>query len=244
MSIELKINAGPAEAAQACGAAIFEILTAARKARGIATLAVSGGSTPRIMFDWMAKQPFEWHGVELFWVDERCVPIDDSQSNYRMTRESLLDHAPIHQHQIHRVRTELTPDEAAEAYVEDIAKTLRLEAGELPVFDVLQRGMGPDCHTASLFPGEPLIENKTGIAAAVWVEKFRQHRVTLLPGVLEKARNTLCLVTGADKTEALKQVLEGARDPLHFPSQISSEKMIWFLDKPAAAKLARGASGL
>lgn len=241
MSVELKINAGPTEAAQACGRAIFEILDAARKARGIGTLAVSGGSTPRLMFEWMAKQAFDWHGVELFWVDERCVPIDDSQSNYRMTRESLLDHSPIPPHQIHRVRTELTPDEAAEAYIAEIGKTLRLETGELPVFDVLQRGMGPDCHTASLFPGEPLIENKTGVAAAVWVEKFRQHRVTLLPGVLEKARNTLCLVTGADKTEALKQVLEGPRDPLHLPSQISSEKMIWFLDESAAAGLARGA---
>lgn len=241
MSVELKVLADPTEAAQACGAAIFEILEAARKERGIASLAVSGGSTPRIMFEWMAKQPFDWHGVELFWVDERCVPIDDSQSNYRMTRESLLDHAPIPHRQIHRVRTELTPDEAAESYIDEIAKTLRLDAGELPIFDVLQRGMGPDCHTASLFPGEPLIENRTGVAAAVWVEKFRQHRVTLLPGVLEKARNTLCLVTGADKTDALKQVLEGARDPLHVPSQISSAKMIWFLDQAASAKLARTA---
>ncbi|MDE3197122.1 MAG: 6-phosphogluconolactonase, partial [Acidobacteriota bacterium] len=102
--------------------------------------------------------------------------------------------------------------------------------------------MGPDCHTASLFPGEPLIENRTGVAAAVWVEKFKQHRVTLLPGVLEKARNTLCLVTGADKTEALKQVLEGPRDPLNLPSQISSERMVWFLDEAAAAGLAKGAA--
>lgn len=242
MSVDLKINAGPPEAARACGAAIFEILEAARKERGIATLAVSGGSTPRIMFEWMAKQPFDWHSVELFWVDERCVPIDDSQSNYRMTRESLLDHAPIPKHQIHRVRTELTPDEAAEAYIAEIAKVLRLASGELPAFDVLQRGMGPDCHTASLFPGEPLIANTTGVAAAVWVEKFKQHRVTLLPGVLQKARNTLCLVTGADKTEALKQVLEGPRDPLHLPSQISSERMVWFLDQPAAANLARSAA--
>ncbi|MDE3194835.1 MAG: 6-phosphogluconolactonase, partial [Acidobacteriota bacterium] len=142
MSVELKINANDTASAEACGAAIFEILAAGRRERGIATLAVSGGSTPRIMFEWMAKQPFDWHGVELFWVDERCVPIDDSQSNYRMTRESLLDHAPIPKHQIHRIRTELTPDEAAEAYIEEISKVLRLEAGELPAFDVLQRGMG------------------------------------------------------------------------------------------------------
>jgi 6-phosphogluconolactonase len=237
MSVEIKSFSGPQTAAEACGASIFELLEAARKLRGSASLAVSGGSTPRIMFEWMARQTFDWKNVDFFWVDERCVPIDDSQSNYRMTRESLLDSGLIPASHIHRVRTELIPDEAALAYAAEISKTLRLEPGQLPSFDVLQRGMGPDTHTASLFPGEPLIENHSGIAAAVWVEKFKQHRVTLLPGVLEKARHTLCLVTGADKTEALKTVLKGARDPLHVPSQISSPEMIWFIDGPAGAGL-------
>jgi len=238
MSVEIKTFSGPQAAAEACGAAIFELLDAARSLRGSASLAVSGGSTPRIMFEWMARQPFDWSNIDFFWVDERCVPIDDSQSNYRMTRESLLDAGHIPASHIHRVKTELIPDEAALAYAEEIANTLRLEPGELPVFDVLQRGMGPDTHTASLFPGEPLIENRTGIAATVWVEKFKQHRVTLLPGVLERARHTLCLVTGADKTEALKTVLQGPRDPLHVPSQISSPEMIWFTDTAASAALA------
>jgi len=237
MSVEIKTFSGPQTAAEACGATIFELLDAARSSRGSASLAVSGGSTPRIMFEWMARQPFDWSNIDFFWVDERCVPIDDSQSNYRMTRESLLDAGHIPATHIHRVKTELIPDEAAIAYADEISKTFRLEPGHLPVFDVLQRGMGPDTHTASLFPGEPLIENKTGIAAAVWVEKFKQHRVTLLPGVLEKARHTLCLVTGADKTEALKTVLQGGRDPLHIPSQISSPEMIWFIDTAAGAEL-------
>jgi 6-phosphogluconolactonase len=220
---------GPTEAAQACGAAIFELLDAARKERGRATLAVSGGSTPRIMFEWMAKQPFDWTDIDWFQVDERCVPIDDSQSNYRMVRETgVLEHV-----RFHRVKTELIPDEAAIEYIEEISRDFRLDPGELPVFDVIQRGMGPDAHTASLFPGEPLIENHTGIAAAVWVEKFKQHRVTLLPGVLEKARHTLCLVTGADKAEGLQKVLHGPRDPIHFPCQISSSDMTWFTDEAA-----------
>jgi 6-phosphogluconolactonase len=237
MSIHIKLNASAAAAAEACGASIFELLDAARKERGWASLAVSGGSTPRIMFEWMAKQSFDWKGIELFWVDERCVPIDDSQSNYRMTRESLLDSGLIQPAHIHRVKTELTPDEAALDYAAEIAKVFRLDAGVLPEFDVLQRGMGPDMHTASLFPGEPMIENHTGVAAAVWVEKFHQHRVTLLPGVLEKARHTLCLVTGADKAPGLKQVLHGDRDPIHVPSQISGPEMIWFIDEAAAAQL-------
>jgi 6-phosphogluconolactonase len=237
VSVVIRKFAGPVEAANACGAEIFQLLDAARKERGSATLAVSGGSTPRIMFEWMAKQPFDWNGIDLFWVDERCVPIDDSQSNYRMTRESLLEHVQLAPGQVHRIRTELIPDEAAVAYVDDISRTFKLQPGELPAFDVLQRGMGPDAHTASLFPGEPLIENQTGIAAAVWVEKFRQHRVTLLPGVLEKARHTLCLVTAADKAEGLERVLHGVADRLHVPSQISSPEMVWFIDQAAGARL-------
>jgi 6-phosphogluconolactonase len=179
--------------------------------------------------------------VELFWVDERCVPAGDSQSNYRMTRESLLDPLFAVQRlavkQVHRVETEYPPAEAADRYVADIVRSFGLQSGELPVFDVVQRGMGPDAHTASLFPGEPLIEDHTQIAGLVWAEKFRQHRVTLLPGVLERARRTLCLVTGADKTEALVNVLRGPHDPLYVPSQISSAEMTWYLDRLAAAKL-------
>jgi 6-phosphogluconolactonase len=114
---------------------------------------------------------------------------------------------------------------------------MNLKSGQLPVFDVIQRGMGPDAHTASLFPGEPLITDRTGIAAAVWVVKMKQHRVTLLPGVLERARYTLCLATGAEKADALHAVLRGPFDPLHVPSQIVSPDIAWYTDKNAAAKL-------
>jgi 6-phosphogluconolactonase len=114
---------------------------------------------------------------------------------------------------------------------------MNLAPGELPVFDVIQRGMGPDAHTASLFPGEPLIADRTGIAAAVWVGKMKQHRVTLLPGVLSQAQHTLCLATGAEKADALLAVLRGPFDPLHAPSQIASPDTAWYIDKSAAAKL-------
>jgi 6-phosphogluconolactonase len=237
MSVEIKTFPDSLAAAEACGAAIFELADAARRERGAANVAVSGGNTPRLMFQWMAKQGFDWKGVDIFWVDERCVPADSDQSNFRMTRESLLDTIDLAPGQIHRIHGELLPDEAAERYLDEIVRTFRLRPGELPVFDVLQRGMGPDAHTASLFPGEPLIANRTGIAAAVWVEKFRQHRVTLLPGVLERARHTLCLVTGSDKAEGLYRVLRGPSDPLHVPSQIASPEMTWLIDIAAAAKL-------
>jgi 6-phosphogluconolactonase len=224
-------------AAEACGAAIFGLLEAACRERGSATVAVSGGHTPRIMFEWMAKQSFDWRRVDLFWVDERCVPPDDPQSNYGMTRSALLDSVHPAPGQIHRIHGELIPDEAAVLYADDITRSFKLQPGELPVFDVIQRGMGPDAHTASLFPGETLIHNRTGIAAALWVEKVGQHRVTLLPGVLERARHTLCLVTGADKTEALHKVLRGPSDPLHAPAQIASAEMVWYIDAAAGAKL-------
>ena len=230
MSGRISVSADARAAAEACGADILESLETARRARGTATLAVSGGSTPRIMFEWMAKQDFAWHDVHLFWVDERCVPIDDVQSNYRMTRESLLDAIDLAPRQIHRVRTELIPDEAALAYVAEIRAML----GDEPVFDVIQRGMGADAHTASLFPGEPLIENRTGIAAAVWVPKMAQFRVTLLPGVLERARKTVNLVTGTDKREALQGVMNGPVDYLARPAMISSVEMVWYLDEAAA----------
>jgi 6-phosphogluconolactonase len=242
MSSELFVFDSAQVAAEACGATIFVLLDQARSERGVARLAVSGGSTPKIMFEWMARQTFDWHGIDLFWVDERCVPIYDSQSNYRMTRESLLDKIRLAPQQVHRVETEFPPEEAAARYVADLTRTFVLKPGEWPVFDVLQRGMGPDAHTASLFPGEPLIKDRSHIAGLVWVEKFRQHRVTLLPGTLEHARSTLCLVTGADKADALEKVLRGPHDPLNVPSQISSTQMTWYLDQKAATKVTLGAT--
>ena len=224
-------------AAEACGDRILELLDQARRDRGQATVALSGGNTPRMMFQSMVKRYFDWSGVELFQVDERCVPPDDAESNFRMIRESLLVPANINQHQFHRVKGELPPADAARIYEEEIRRTLHLNPGELPAFDVIQRGMGPDAHTASLFPGEALILDRSGIAAAVWVEKMKQHRVTLLPGVLERARYTLCLTTGTEKADALSAVLHGPKDPLQIPSQIASPDIAWYIDKSAAAKL-------
>lgn len=227
----------PQRAAEACGDRILEILDQARRDRGSATLAVSGGSTPRLMFEAMAKRPFDWQDIQIFQVDERCVPPDHESSNFRMTQESLLSAVAIDESRFHRIRGELAPEEAARLYVEDIRRSFNLAPDELPVFDAIQRGMGPDAHTASLFPGEPLIGDRSGIAAAVYVEKLRQHRVTLLPGVLERARHTLCLATGVEKAEALRKVLRGPLDPFSIPSQIASPDTVWYVDRSAAAKL-------
>jgi 6-phosphogluconolactonase len=237
MDPSILIFDNPQEAAEACGDRILEILDQARRDRGNATIAVSGGTTPRLMFEAMAKRPFDWRDIQIFQVDERCVPPDHELSNSRMIRESLVNSVRIDESQFHRIRGELVPQEAALLYAEEIRASFNLAPGELPAFDVIQRGMGPDAHTASLFPGEPLIRDRTGLAAAVYVEKMRQHRITLLPGVLERARHTLCLATGEEKADALRKVLSGPFDPLNAPAQIASPDTTWYIDRSAEAKL-------
>jgi 6-phosphogluconolactonase len=216
----------PVAAAEACGRHILELLEGVIATRQRATLAVSGGTSPRPMFELFAKSGFAWGQVHVFWVDERCVPPSDPQSNFRMANEAWLAPAKVPGSNIHRVQTELEPSEAARRYAEDLRAFLP--------FDVIHRGMGPDGHTASLFPGEPLIADHDGIAAAVWVEKMHQWRVTLLPGVLEAARHTMVLATGADKAAALEAVLKGPYDPMKWPAQIGARgaNVTWFTDLP------------
>ena len=229
-------------AAEACGQKILDLLAQAIAGRQPATLAVSGGSSPRPMFELFAKSGFHWDPVHIFWVDERCVPVSDSQSNFRMANETWLVPAKVPEGNIHRVPTELEPREAAQRYAQGLRDFFRVRPGEMPQFDVIHRGIGPDAHTASLFPGEPLIENHKDLAAAVWVEKMHQWRVTLLPGVLEAARNTVMLATGADKAAALDTVLRGPYNPMKAPAQIATRggngaplsDTMWFLDQAAS----------
>jgi 6-phosphogluconolactonase len=174
-------------------------------------------------------------------VDERCVPPSDPQSNYRLAEESLIAPAPIPRRNVHRIPAELTPERAAEHYADDIRNFFPLEDGALPHFDIVQQGMGPDAHTASLFPGEPLIEDREGIAAAVLAPKAPKWRVTLLPGVLLSARHTVFLVSGEDKAEAVRAVFQDDYDPMRLPAQVVSHhgrSVSWFLDD-AASRLLR-----
>jgi 6-phosphogluconolactonase len=228
-----------AAAARACADSILGRLDQAIAERGSASLAISGGSSPRIMFEIFGRRVFAWDRLHLFWVDERVVPPTDPQSNYKLAADTWLVPAKFPAANVHRVVTELGAEAAAERYTEEIRENVHPPNGQpggaLPCFDVIHRGMGPDGHTASLFPGEPLIADHGGIAAAVWVEKMHQWRVTLLPGVLESARHTVMLVTGADKTAMLKTVLSADFDPNQYPVQIASlgEQAEWFVDAAA-----------
>jgi 6-phosphogluconolactonase len=231
MNADLRVLDTPQEAAHECSRFILDKL--AKSARP--ALAISGGSTPKLLFAELAKAAFDWSNVHIFWVDERCVPPTDSQSNFKLANETLLLPAKILPQNIHRIFGELPPKEGAARYVAD----LQAFFGQIPVFDVLHRGMGPDAHTASLFPGEPLIANRTTYAAHVWVEKMKMDRVTLLPAVLMAAKHTVLQVSGAEKADAVRQVLAEPEDFFRYPCQIASrdEKATWFLDRAAAAKV-------
>jgi 6-phosphogluconolactonase len=231
----------PLSAAQACGRRAMDLLAESLNSKEWATLAISGGSSPRPMFELFAATGFPWQRVHVFWVDERYVPPNDPQSNFRMANETWLTPAKVPSENIHRVRTDLEPHEAAHEYAENMKALFGVRPGSMPRLDVIHRGMGPDAHTASLFPGEPLIaqdrDKGENIAAAVWVEKMHQWRITLLPAVLEAARNTVILATGADKAQALHAVLRGPYEPLNFPAQIAAKDAAWYIDEAAGAML-------
>ncbi len=240
LGTQIRVAESREASAEALASFVLETLTEALRTKPRVSMAISGGSTPALLFDRLAKADFDWSKVHFFWVDERCVPPTDDQSNFKLANDHLFVPAAVPHVNIHRVPGELTPDEAAVQYIEEIEKFFELETGALPAFDLLHRGIGPDAHTASLFPGEPLIDNQTGIAAAVWVEKMKNHRVTLLPGVLDKASRTVLQAAGEDKAEPIFNVLRGPEDHKKFPCQIAtrgSSSAFWFLDKAAAQKL-------
>jgi 6-phosphogluconolactonase len=242
MSVQWFTHPDPRAAAAACAQHICGLLEEALASQEHATLAVSGGSTPKLLFQSMVAARFRWERVHLFFVDERVVPPDDPESNYRLANDNLISPSHVPPGQVHRIHGEMSPEAAAQQYEYDIRNFFGLEEGELPHFDVVECGMGPDTHTASLFPGEAEIEDREHIAAAVHVQKMlSKWRVTLLPGPLLAAKNTVFLVTGADKAPGVGNVFHQEFDPKQYPAQLISrqgKRVTWFLDQAAAAELA------
>lgn len=214
--------------------------------RGRARIAISGGSTPKAAFQlladpsqpWRARMP--WDKLDLFWVDERCVPPDHPESNFRMTREALLDHVPLQPGQIHRMEGELEPVVAAARYESLLRNTFRLEGAESPRFDLVALGMGPDGHTASLFPNTEAVHEIGRLVTANHVPQKDTWRITLTWPVINHASSVFFLIGGADKAEVLREVMLGPRDPERLPSQLiwpSSGILSLILDQAAAALL-------
>ena len=218
---------------------------AASAARGRFAVALSGGSTPKALFALLAAAPYRdriaWGNVQIFWGDERCVPPTDEQSNYRMTRETLLDRVALPAAQIHRIPAEdPDPARAARAYTAVLEQLFTLGEGEFPTFDLIHLGLGPEGHTASLFPGSPALKEERALVAAPYVEKLGAHRITLTPLVINAAREVQFLVAGAGKAEIVGRVLHDPYDPDELPAQIvapSPGRLVWLLDEAAAAEL-------
>jgi len=226
-----------------------QLLAAAQEAvaaRGVARIAISGGTTPKRMFEMLADPAaaefavFPWEKTDLFWVDERCVPPDDKDSNYRMTRLALLEKVPLAADRVFRIEGELDPELAAARYESAIRNRFRLEGAQLPTFDLIALGMGPDGHTASLFPHTAGIHELTRIAIANHVPQKETWRVTLTSPVINQGRKVVFLIGGADKAEVLAGVLGKTYAPETWPSQLiqpKSGQLLMLLDKAAAAQL-------
>jgi len=236
-----------AEAVAEAAAALFaSAAIAAVQARGVARIAISGGSTPKRMFTILAdpEKPYAartpWDKLELFWVDERCVPPTHPDSNFKMTREALLDHVPLPSTRIHRIEGELDPAEAAARYESEIRNTFRLEGAQTPTFDLVLLGMGDDGHTASLFPHTAALHEISLIVTPNHVPQKDTWRVTLTKPVINHGREVAFLIEGAAKAEILARVLLGPYDPDTLPSQLirpASGRLSFLLDSAAASKL-------
>ena len=242
----IEVVATAADLFHAAAEEFIGVARAAIGAQGRFTVALSGGSTPKALYSLLAASyaDFAWNRVFLFFGDERHVPPTDPESNYRMVEESLLTKIKpaIPAENVFRVPAE-NPDAAAAAsdYEAQLRRFFELQPGEFPRFDLILLGLGPDGHTASLFPDSPALDEQSRLVVANWVAKFNTHRITFTFPVLNRAAEVMFMASGAEKADMLRQVLEGKNIP-PLPSQRvqpSDGKLLWLLDEAAAAKLTR-----
>jgi 6-phosphogluconolactonase len=247
LRIKYYVEPDPAALARRAAQYFVEMAGEAVAGRGRARIAISGGSTPKATFQLLAdpSQPWRsrmpWDSLELYWVDERAVPPDNADSNYRMTREALLDHVPLRPEQIHRMEGELEPALAASRYETELRTSFRIEGAEIPRFDLIALGMGDDGHTASLFPHTEAIHEVSRLVTANHVPQQKDSwRITLTWPVIDHASSVFFLIADADKAAVLNEVLTGPHDPERLPSQLiwpASGILTLFLDQAAAALL-------
>jgi 6-phosphogluconolactonase len=243
-SVEIRTLTTPQELFAAAAEEVVSTASDAVAQRGRFTIALSGGSTPKGLFNLLATNALTvlpWDRMFFFWGDERHVPPTDPDSNYRMAQETMLSKVPVPPGNVFRMAAE-NPD--AEAAAEDYEKTLRkffaLEPGQFPRFDLILLGMGPDGHTASLFPGTAGLQEKSRLVIANWVEKLKTSRLTFTLPVLNAARCVAFLVGGTDKAAVLRTVLEEDVPAEQYPAKLvrpTDGKLIWLVDRAAASEL-------
>jgi 6-phosphogluconolactonase len=239
---ELLVLNSTADLSQAAAREFIELARQSIAARGRFSVALSGGSTPRGLFTLLANEKrseLEWDRICFFWGDERHVPPDDPDSNYGMANQAMLSTVPIRRENVFRIHgEEKEASEAARAYEQTLADFFSLRSGEFPRFDLVLLGMGPDGHTASLFPGTAALEEKTRLVVANWVAKFSTHRITLTFPVLNSAACVLFLVAGTDKAPALWRVFEDPASGLPAQRiQPDNGSCRWLVDGLAAGQL-------
>jgi 6-phosphogluconolactonase len=244
MTVNSTIEILPDEShlAEAAADRFIGIVESTLRYRQVADIALAGGSTPRAMNLLLSAAPrrhaIPWNRLRFFFGDERTVPPDDAESNYRMTRETLFEPLGIPAEHIFRMHGEDEPQAAAAAY----AAALVRELGARPRFDLLYLGMGPDGHTASIFPGTVAGIDDTKLVVANWVEKFKTWRITLTPHVINDATHVVITTGGEAKADALHSVLDGPNEPDTYPVQLvapTDGELHWLIDEAAAAKLVR-----
>ncbi len=234
---------------------IVDAARGAIAARGVFTIALSGGATPRVLFEMLARQDVSgelpWEDVQVFWGDERHVPPDHPDSNYRMAKEALLDCVPIPPQNVHRIMAELpNPNTVAVAYEDELKHAFDLEDGTtpggqpaLPRFDLILLGIGEDGHTASLFPHSPALAERKKLVVANPVVKLQTTRITLTLPVINNASRVWFLTTGGSKAKILHEVIEGPYRPDDLPSQYinpTDGELLFLLDSTATVELSPG----
>ncbi len=239
---EIRVVKTAAELFEAAAAEFANLAAEAVRARGRFCVALSGGSTPRGLYSLLASgaiPSIPWDQTLFFWSDERHVPPDHPDSNYRMANQAMLSKVPVPAEHIFRIPGEEKDAEAAAlAYEETLRKVFTLQPGEFPRFDLILLGLGTDGHTASLFPGSPALNETKRLVVANWVEKLKTDRITFTLPVLNHAACVMFLVSGADKAEILEQILESPGEEL--PAQRvhpANGRLFWLEDHAAAAKL-------
>ncbi|HZR67376.1 MAG TPA: 6-phosphogluconolactonase [Terriglobales bacterium] len=239
---KVEVLGSPQELFRAAAEKFCKLGSEAIQKTGRFTVALSGGSTPRglhqeLVTNFSSRLP--WDKVFFFWGDERHVPPDSSDSNYRMAKETLLSKLPIPMENIFRVPAELSDArEAAQKYEDTLEKFFQPAGNEFPRFDFILLGMGPDGHTASLFPGTAALQEKDRLVVANWVEKLNTFRITFTYPVLNNAASVMMLVSGDEKAEMVRKALKdpAANLPCQGVKPVHGE-IVWYLDKGAAVKL-------
>ena len=234
--MELKIS----ETKQQTAEAFTDWVIALINNRDVAHIALSGGSTPKIVFDALADRKLPdtmWSKVHLYWGDERCVPPDDADSNYKMTVDHLLSNISVPDGNIHRVKGENEPEEEARRYARVLSKELPEHNG-IPRFDLVILGMGDDGHTASIFPHEIGLWDSERLCEVAEHPESGQKRITITGQVINNAQKVAFLVTGKGKAEKVGEIIDGRGEVEQYPASLvnpKSKELYWFLDEAAAS---------